>query len=166
MTMLKKTLVGLAASLVLTVSAFAQSNTVVATFATAPGAEKFSVALENKGPEQSIAGFAFKVSYDPAQVSFDSVANNTGQAASRASYVVGPVVEENGRAYRLVNMTTLKELTNAGKLAELKFTRKAAGKFVFGLDDRSKEPADGLQNAELKEVPHTFDVTAVDGAEL
>ena len=39
------------------------TNTIVAKFGKAPGGADFTVLLENKGPAQTVSGFAFKVGW-------------------------------------------------------------------------------------------------------
>ncbi len=146
------------------------TNTIVGKFGQAPGGTNFTVLLENKGPSQTVSGFAFKVAYDPAQVSLDTIANSTGQAASGVQYTIGPVknfaVPQGTRAYRIVTMTTMKNLEKAPTLVELKFTKKADGQFVVGVEDREKDPVDGVQDASFNNIPHEFDLSAVAGAAL
>ena len=165
---MKKLAVSLAIlALFCTGAAFAQSKNVVeAKFGTKPSSANFTVGLKYKGEAKAIAGFAFKVSYDPGQVSLTGATNNTGKSDAGVQYVVGPEVVADGKASRIVSMTTLKNLDKPGDLGELKFTKKASGDFVFSLEDRSTEPADGLQDGELKEIQHTFDVSKVAGAAL
>jgi hypothetical protein len=152
-------------------SATAQtSNTIVAKFGKAPGGANFTVLLENKGPGQAVSGFAFRVAYDPAQASFDGVSNSTGQATSGVQYTLGPVKEAGttggAKAYRILTMTTLKNIEKAPSLVELKFTKKANGPFVLVVDDREKDPVDGVQDASFNNIPHEFDLSAVAGAAL
>ena len=146
------------------------TNTIVAKFGKAPGGANFTVLLENKGPAQTVSGFAFKVGYDPAQASFDGVANSTGQPASGVQYTIGPVkdveVPQGAKAYRILTMTTLKNLEKAPSLVELKFTKKGDGPLMLVVDDREKDPVDGVQDASLNNIPHEFDLSAVAGAAL
>jgi hypothetical protein len=144
------------------------TNTIVGKFGKAPGGANFTVLLENKGPAQTVSGFAF--GYDPAQVSLDTVANSTGQAASSVQYTIGPVkdteVPQGAKAYRILTMTTMKNLEKASSLVELKFTKKSDGPFMVVVDDREKDPVDGVQDASFENIPHEFDLSAVAGAAL
>ena len=85
-------------------------------------------------------------------------------------YTIGPVknfaVPQGTRAYRIVTMTTMKNLEKAPTLVELKFTKKADGQFVVGVEDREKDPVDGVQDASFNNIPHEFDLSAVAGAAL
>jgi hypothetical protein len=163
-------LLALAASLFAGTALAQTTNTIVAKFGKAPGGADFTVVLENKGPAQTVSGFAFKVAYDPAQASFDGVSNSTGQATSGVQYTIGPVKEagapDGAKAYRILTMTTLKNIEKVPSLVELKFTKKAAGPFVFVVDDREKDPVDGVQDGSFNNIPHEFDATAVAGAAL
>jgi len=140
------------------------SNKIVAKYGTAPSSsDKFTIKLINAGDESTIAGFAFKVKYDPNQVSLDGVANNTGQSAAQVQYTLGKEQQAgDGLVQRVLTCTTIKNLTNADNLAELKLSKKAGftAPLRFSVEDRSTAPVvDGLQNGDLKNVPHSFDVT-------
>ncbi len=144
------------------------SATVVAKFAKAPapGAGDFVVRLEKDGAPQSVAGFAFKVTYNPAQVDLVSVTGADAGPAAGAQFTLGPAkAAGEGRATRIFTMTTLRDIS-AGPLADLKFQRKSGGAFVFSVDDRDSDPVDGLQDASLKNIPHTFDGAMVAGTAL
>lgn len=144
------------------------SNTIAAKFASAPGAgSSFSVSLVNRGAATSVAGFAFKLQYDPAQVSIAGTVDNTNQPDAGMQYTMGPeTAAESGNlpAERIISGTTAKELTNANNLVEIKFAKKAGftAPFKFNVVDRLTTPVvDGLQGADLKNIPHGFDVSEV-----
>ena len=167
---MKKMVVILAAMTSLAAGAWGQTtNTIVAKFAQPPSAEaKFAVSLENVGATKAVSGFAFRICYDPQQVSLDSVTDNTDQPASGVSYTLGPeatgTFPNQTAACKILTMTTSKDLS-AGMLAKLNFTKRgpAPTPFRFWLEDREKDPVDGLQGASFENIPHVFDFAQVTG---
>lgn len=148
------------------VSSAQTTNTVVAQFGTSPDAgNSFTVNLVNTGDTKEIAGFAFKVTYNPAQVALTGVANNTGQPGAALEYTLGPeVVAEDGSASRILLGGTLQNLTNAGNLVELKFDKKPGFTPPLQLDiaPRATEPVvDGLLGPAVENIPHVFDTSQV-----
>lgn len=144
-----------------------KQNVVTATFAEAPGASNsFSVNLSNTG-SADVAGFAFALQYDPSQVSIVGVSDNTGQSAAKVQYTLGPetALDDSGTtAQRILTATTVVNLKKADKLALIKFEKKPgfAAPFKFEVKDRTTAPQiDGLQGADLENLPHTFNSAAV-----
>jgi len=142
------------------------TNTIAAEYVTAPGAgSEFAVKLVNKGPVETIAGFAFTLHYDPTQVTISGVTNNTGQSGAGVQYTLGTEsVNEAGKASRILSATTLSDLKGATNLAEIKFQKKAGFQAPLNLQitDRATTPLiDGLQGASLDNIPHVFDTSAV-----
>lgn len=160
----------LAASMVMA-SAFVSAqttNTVVAQFGTAPSAasSNFTVNLVNTGATTEIAGFSFRVSYNPAQASLASVSDNTDQPKAGMEYTLGPEKQaEDGSVYRDVIGGTLQNLKEASNLVQLNFEKKAgfAAPFQFKVADRVHSAAyiDGLQGPTVENVPHVFDSSQV-----
>jgi len=165
---LKKQFAMLAMS-TLAASCWAQAaSTVVAQFGNSPDAgQAFSVNLASAGSDQEISGFAFKVIFDPSQVSLTGVKDNTNQPAAKVQYTMGPVVASEGGTTASVVLvaSTVKNLKAGSNLAELQFAKQAgyAAPFVFGVEDRlvARGVVDGLLNADLVNIPHTFDATQV-----
>jgi hypothetical protein len=158
----------LLAGSVMTMAAFASAqNTVVAQFGTAPGSgSNFTVNLVNTGSVTEIAGFSFRVSYNPAQVALVSVSDNTGQSDAGMQYTLGPVkTAEDGSAYRDILAGTLVNLKDASNLAELKFEKKAGytAPLQLKIEDRvhTGNVIDGLQGPTVENVPHVFDGSQV-----
>jgi hypothetical protein len=143
------------------------TNTIVAEFDTAPSAgSEFSIDLVNKGGVDTIAGFAFKLHYNPNQVSIVGITNNTGQSGAGMQYTIGAeAVEADGAtASRVISGTTLRNLEGASDLVRIKLQKKPgfAPPLYFKVTDRATEPViDGLQGSDLQNIPHTFDTTAV-----
>ncbi len=162
-------LTAMAALAAFTALAAAQSGNVIkAVYGTAPSSSSdFTVKLVNEGPEKTVAGFAFKISYEPSQVEFKGVTNNTGASGSRVQYTVGPEVvhpANSGQVQRVISATTTADLTNATNLAEIKFGKKPefAAPFIFCVEDRLTQPVvDGLQGSDLENIPHTFNLAGV-----
>jgi hypothetical protein len=142
-------------------------NTVVAQFGTEPGAgSNFTVNLVNTGSVTEIAGFSFRVSYNPAQVALVSVADNTKQPKAGMQYTLGPEkVAADGSAYRDILAGTLVNLTDASNLAELKFEKKPgyAAPLQLKVEDRvhTGNVIDGLLGPAVENVPHVFDASQV-----
>lgn len=150
-----------------TLCAAQSSNKITAEFGTPPGADKnFSIVLSN-APATDIAGFAFKLLYDPSQVDIISVGNNTGQPGAAVQYTLGQqtVVADGGTtAQRILLASTAKEMKGATKLVEINLAKKDGfvAPFKFAVEDRlTGEVIDGLQGADLNNVPHVFDASAV-----
>lgn len=128
---------------------------------------EFSIDLINHGGDTTIAGFAFRIMYDPSQVSLERVSNNTGQPESNVHYTMGPETKVDDRGttvQRVLSATTTKDLTDASYLAELHFKKKStfSGPLKLEIQDRLVEPfVDGLQGRSLDNLPHTFDVRGV-----
>lgn len=144
------------------------SNTVSAKYVAAPGSgSNFSIALVNSGPATEVAGFAFKVQYDPAQVSIVGVKNNTGDSAASIQYDLGAEKASGNPAVpaeRVISATTMQNLANATNLVEIQFSKKPgfAPPLKLQVTDRLSAPVvDGLQGGDLKNIPHVFDISGV-----
>ncbi len=142
-------------------------NIILADFGVAPGAgSSFSVSLSNSG-SSNIAGFAFTLLYDPSQVSIVGVTDNTGQPSAKIQYTLGAetAVDDSGTtAQRVLTATTVEDIAKAEKLALIKFEKKPGftPPFKFEVKDRVSEPViDGLQGSDLQNIPHMFDIKAV-----
>jgi hypothetical protein len=143
------------------------TTTVSAQYGTAPASgQNFTIDLVNS-PATDIAGFSFKLLYDPNQVDVTGVSDNTGQSQASVQYTLGKATDSSNAAMpaqRIVMATTLKELKGAGNLVELKLVKKPgfAPPLKFAVEDRvTGKFIDGLQGADLKNVPHEFDASAV-----
>lgn len=166
---LMKQVVLVAALAATTVAASAQtSNTVVAQFGSAPSAasNSFTVNLVNTGAVTEIAGFSFRVTYNPAQATLASVSDNTGQPKSAIEYTIGPEkAAGEGLVYRDLLGGTLVNLKDAGNLVQLNFEKKPGytGPLQFKVEDRVHSAAfiDGLQGPTVQNVPHDFDASQV-----
>lgn len=176
-----RTMVSVLAAVALTASAaaaFAGEGKVVATFGNKMDVAKkdFTVVLKYEGDAAAVSGFAFRIGYDAAQVSFEGVNNNTGAADAGVQYTVGDDAKESlgggTTNARIIMMTTAKDITKPGNLIELKFAKKDGYKGPFNLvvQDRKVNPgengADGVfagDAGNYKNLPHAFDVSAVAG---
>lgn len=144
------------------------TNTVVAQFGSAPtpASSSFTVDLVNTGSVKEIAGFSFRVTYNPAQASLASVSDNTGQPKAGMEYTLGPEQPAGeGLVYRDVLGGTLQNLQDAGNLVQLNFNKQPGytAPLQFKVEDRVHSAAfiDGLQGPTIQNVPHVFDATQV-----
>ena len=163
----KAAVAALFVSAVAAASAQQTANTVVAKFGSAPSAgSSFKINLINDGPAKTIAGFAFKLKYDPSQVSITGVKDNTGQSSAKVQYTLGKesAPGADGLVERSLTATTLKNLENAGNLAEISVAKKAgfAAPLKFEVTDRASQPViDGLTGGDMQNIPHNFNTSQV-----
>ena len=148
------------------------SNTVVARFGILPKdrGSTFSVVLENRGPVTTISGFAFKVAYRNDQARLSTVVDNTSQPQAVVQYGLGDPVRadlpNNTDTYRVLTMTTVRNLAGVGHLAELVFEKQTgySGAFCFHIEDRVSRPVDGLLGGDITNIDHGFDIDTLQKA--
>jgi len=148
------------------------SNTIVARFGTPPAdnVSTFSVVLENKGPVTTISGFAFKIAYRDDQVSLSEVLDNTRQPKAVVEFGLGDAqradLPNNTNTFRILTMSTVRNLTAVGPLAELVFEKQPGyrGRLDFYLEDRVHQPVDGLLGPDITNIAHDFDANSIQKA--
>ena len=143
--------------------ASAQSATVASKFGVSPAnADRFTINLVNQGSAAPVAGFAFKLKYDPTQVEVTGVKDNTGQAGAKIQYTLGKASApaSDGLVEQVLTATTLKNLENPANLVEISLSKKSgySNPLRFSVADHVTEPViDGLTGADMKNIPHSFD---------
>jgi hypothetical protein len=144
----------------------AQTTSTITAKQSASTGSDLAISLAVTGSPKSVAGFAFKVWYDSAQVSLAGAVDNTGQSASKMQYTLGPETSEAGvngtTAFKILSGSSISDLKNASNLVELKFVKKSgfAAPLKLHVEDRMQQPVvDGLQDSSLQNIPHSFDVS-------